>query len=106
MRELIEDTRDSVGDRVRRRGTAWRSDELIGPDGITSEGEARDVIGMLAELPDLWDVNISGWSNDSQTSRFAKEGYQEEYTRFVKSLTTKPVVGVAVYLSRHHGQSD
>jgi dimethylamine/trimethylamine dehydrogenase len=54
---------------------------------------------MLAELPDLWDVNISGWSNDSQTSRFAKEGYQEEYTRFVKSLTTKPVVGVGRFTS-------
>jgi dimethylamine/trimethylamine dehydrogenase len=44
-------------------------------------------------------VNISGWSNDSQTSRFAKEGYQEEYTRFVKSLTTKPVVGVGRFTS-------
>jgi len=49
---------------------------------------------MLAELPDLWDVNMSGWSNDSATSRFEKEGYQEKYTAFVKSLTSKPVVGV------------
>ena len=54
---------------------------------------------MLAELPDLWDVNISGWPNDSATSRFDKEGHQEKYISFVKSLTTKPVVGVGRYTS-------
>ena len=54
---------------------------------------------MLAELPDLWDINISTWPNDSQTSRFAKEGFQEEYTSFVKQLTTKPVVGVGRFTS-------
>jgi dimethylamine/trimethylamine dehydrogenase len=54
---------------------------------------------MLAELPDLWDVNISSWTNDSQTSRFAKEGYQEDYCRFVKSVTSKPVVGVGRFTS-------
>ena len=54
---------------------------------------------MLAELPDLWDVNISTWPNDSQSSRFAKEAFQEEYTSFVKKLTTKPVVGVGRFTS-------
>jgi dimethylamine/trimethylamine dehydrogenase len=98
LRELIEDTRDAVGDRC-AVAVRFGADELMGPAGITHDGEGRDVIGMLAELPDLWDVNISGWSNDSQTSRFAKEGYQEEYTRFVKSLTTKPVVGVGRFTS-------
>jgi dimethylamine/trimethylamine dehydrogenase len=98
LRELIEDTRDAVGDRC-AVAVRFGVDELMGPDGITHDGEARDVIGMLAELPDLWDVNISTWNNDSQSSRFAKEGYQEEYTRFVKSLTTKPVVGVGRFTS-------
>jgi dimethylamine/trimethylamine dehydrogenase len=54
---------------------------------------------MLAELPDLWDVNVSDWHNDSVTSRFADEGYQEEYIAFVKKLTTKPVVGVGRFTS-------
>ena len=55
---------------------------------------------MLAEIPDLWDVNISDWSNDSATARFEPlEGYQEPYTAFVKSLTTKPVVGVGRFTS-------
>ena len=53
----------------------------------------------MAELPDLWDVNISDWSNDSATSRFAPEGHQEQYIAFVKSLTSKPVVGVGRYTS-------
>ncbi|NMD07472.1 MAG: NADH:flavin oxidoreductase, partial [Phyllobacteriaceae bacterium] len=98
LRELIEDTKDAVGDTC---GVAVRLavDELLGPDGLTSEGEGRDVIAMLAELPDLWDVNVSSWSNDSATSRFKKEGFQEEYIRFVKSLTSKPVVGVGRYTS-------
>jgi dimethylamine/trimethylamine dehydrogenase len=98
LRELIEDTKEAVGDRC---AVAVRicADELIGDSGLTCDGEARDVIAMLAELPDLWDVNISNWPNDSQTSRFAKEGFQEEYTSFVKQLTTKPVVGVGRFTS-------
>ena len=71
----------------------------IGSAGMQSTGEARDIVGMLAELPDLWDVNISNWSNDSTTSRFEKEGNQEKYISFVKKLTTKPVVGVGRYTS-------
>src|SRR5580704_135320 len=76
LREVIEGSKDAVGDRC--------------------------VVAVrlgVAELPDLWDVNISNWTNDSQASRFAKEGYQEEYTRFVKSVTSKPVVGVGRFTS-------
>jgi dimethylamine/trimethylamine dehydrogenase len=98
LRELIEDTRDAVGDRC-AVAVRFGCEEFMGPAGLTHGGEARDVIGMLAELPDLWDVNVSTWSNDSQTSRFAKEGYQEDFVRFVKSLTTKPVVGVGRFTS-------
>jgi dimethylamine/trimethylamine dehydrogenase len=98
LRELIEDTKDAVGDAC---GVVVRFavDELIGNSGLTHQGEAYDVVAMLAELPDLWDVNISGWSNDSVTSRFGGEGHQEKYISFVKQLTTKPVVGVGRYTS-------
>jgi dimethylamine/trimethylamine dehydrogenase len=54
---------------------------------------------MLAELPDLWDVNVSDWKYDSYTSRFAEEGYQERFIAFVKKLTSKPVVGVGRFTS-------
>lgn len=98
FRETIEDAKDAVGDTC---GIAVRFavDEMMGEDGISSEGEAKDIVAMLAELPDLWDVNVSNWKYDSQTSRFAEEGYQESFTAFVKKLTTKPVVGVGRYTS-------
>jgi dimethylamine/trimethylamine dehydrogenase len=98
LRELIEDTKEAVGDRC-AVAVRFAADELIGEAGMTHDGESRDVVAMLAELPDLWDVNISNWPNDSQTSRFAKEGFQEEYTRFVKQVTSKPVVGVGRFTS-------
>jgi len=98
LRELIEDTKEAVGDKC-AVAVRFVVDELLGEDGITHQGEAYDVVAMLAELPDLWDVNISGWNNDSVTSRFGKEGHQEKYISFVKQLTTKPVVGVGRYTS-------
>jgi len=97
LRELLEDTRDAIGDRC---AVACRIsvDELIGPEGLHA-AEARDLIGHLAELPDLWDLTLSSWDNDSQTSRFADEGYQEPFVRGIKQLTTKPVVGVGRFTS-------
>jgi dimethylamine/trimethylamine dehydrogenase len=98
LREIIEDTREAIGDRC---AVALRLavDELLGPSGIEAGGEGRDIVTMLAELPDLWDVNLSGWSNDSASSRFSDEGFQEPYVGFVKALTSKPVVGVGRYTS-------
>lgn len=98
LRELIEDTKEAVGDTC-AVAVRFAVDELLGEEGLTHQGEGYDVVAMLAELPDLWDVNVSGWNNDSATSRFEKEGYQEKYISFVKQLTTKPVVGVGRYTS-------
>jgi dimethylamine/trimethylamine dehydrogenase len=98
FRELIEDTKEAVGDKC-AVAVRFAVDELLGTEGLSHQGEAYDVVAMLAELPDLWDVNISSWSNDSITSRFGKEGHQEKYISFVKQLTTKPVVGVGRYTS-------
>ncbi len=98
LRELLEETREAVGDAC-AVALRFAVDELLGPRGITCEGEGREVVEMLAELPDLWDVNISDWDNDSQTSRFAEEGFQDSYIAFVKGVTTKPVVGVGRYTS-------
>ena len=93
-RELLEETNEAIGDSC---GIAFRFavDELKGKDGMQFEEEGRAVVELLAEHPDLWDVNVSDWSNDSQTSRFQiEEAYQMPYVGFVKSITTKPVVGV------------
>jgi dimethylamine/trimethylamine dehydrogenase len=98
FRELIEDTKEAVGDTC-AVAVRFAVDELLGKYGMQFDGEARDIVAMLAELPDLWDVNVSAWKNDSTTSRFEKEGSQEKYISFVKKLTTKPVVGVGRYTS-------
>jgi len=98
LRELIEDTKEAVGDKC-AVAVRFAVDELLGADGMQHDGEAREIVSLLAELPDLWDVNISSWANDSITSRFGKEGHQEKYISFVKQLTTKPVVGVGRYTS-------
>ena len=98
-RELLEDTKEAIGDRC---AIAFRFavDELLGAEGLRWQEEGREVVERLAELPDLWDVNVSGWENDSVTARFEpNEGYQEPFTAFVKSLTTKPVVGVGRFTS-------
>ncbi|MEW6405222.1 MAG: FAD-dependent oxidoreductase, partial [Chloroflexota bacterium] len=98
LRELIEDTKEAVGDTC-AVAVRFAVDELVGDAGMTANGEAQEIVSMLAELPDLWDVNVSPWKNDSSTSRFEKQGFQEKYISFVKKLTTKPVVGVGRYTS-------
>jgi dimethylamine/trimethylamine dehydrogenase len=97
LREVLEDTKEAVGDRC-AVALRFATEELLGPGGMEL-GEAKDVVAMLAELPDLWDVNIAAWYNDSIPSRFAPEGAQEPFTSFVKQCTTKPVVGVGRFTS-------
>lgn len=98
LREVLEDTKAAVGDRC-AVALRFGVHEFVSQYAITSDGEGRDVVGMLAEIPDLWDVNVSGWSYDSSSSRLSEEGFQEQYTGFVKSMTSKPVVGVGRYTS-------
>ncbi|MBX2867409.1 MAG: NAD(P)-binding protein [Acidiferrobacterales bacterium] len=97
VREVLEDLKDAVGDSC---AVAFRFavDELLGSGGM-QKSEAQDMVGLLAEIPDLWDVNVADWHNDSMPSRFGTEGGQEEYIDFVKQTTTKPVVGVGRFTS-------
>ena len=98
LREVLEDTVEAASG---KHAVAVRFSvaEPGRTNGITHDGEGREVIEALAELPDLWDVNVSGWSYDSATARFSDEGYQLEYTDFVRSVTSKPVVGVGRFTS-------
>lgn len=98
LKELLEDTKEAVGDTC---GVAVRFavDDMVGDQGMTFDGEGREVVERLKDIPDLWDVNIADWTNDSDTSRFSKEGFQEKFTSFVKEITDKPVVGVGRFTS-------
>jgi dimethylamine/trimethylamine dehydrogenase len=98
LREVLTDTREAVGHDC-AIALRFAVDEWRGSDGMQWDGEAREIVSMLADLPDLWDVNVSDWSNDSMTSRFSQEGHQEPFIRFVKQVTSKPVVGVGRYTS-------
>jgi len=99
LRELIEDTREAIGDRC-AVAVRLAIDELHGAGGIESDGDGSRVIELLGELPDLWDIALGGGlGNDSCSSRFAAEGYQEQYSGRVKSLTSKPVVSTGRFTS-------
>jgi len=91
LREVLEDTREAVG------GSCAVALRFTVDDHAAEEAKA--VVEMLAELPDLWDVNIREWGRDSMPSRFGPEGSQEEIVGWVKQLTTKPVVGVGRFTS-------
>ena len=97
LKEVLTDTREAVGDTC-AVPCRISMDELLGPDGL-EKAEAEDAIGMVAELPDLWDLVLAGWENDSRTSRFAPEGAHESFIEGVRKLTTKPVVAVGRYTS-------
>ena len=97
LREVIEETKEAVGDRC-AVPVRIAMNEFLGADGL-EPAEVEDAIGLMAELPDLWDLSLSTWDKDSQSSRFSEEGFQEPYIRGVKKLTTKPVVGVGRYTS-------
>ena len=97
LEQILADTRDAVGDTC-AVPCRISTDELLGPSGL-ERAEAEEMIGLVAELPDLWDVALAAWENDSQTSRFGPEGRQEPFVQGVKRLTTKPVVGVGRYTS-------
>ncbi|HEX7109930.1 MAG TPA: FAD-dependent oxidoreductase [Aestuariivirga sp.] len=97
LREVIEDTKEAVGDHC-AVPVRIALNEFLGADGL-EPAEVEDAIGLMAELPDLWDLSLSTWDKDSQSSRFSEEGFQEPHIKGVKKLTTKPVVGVGRYTS-------
>ncbi|ADG77023.1 NADH:flavin oxidoreductase/NADH oxidase OS=Tsukamurella paurometabola (strain ATCC 8368 / DSM/ CCUG 35730 / CIP 100753 / JCM 10117 / KCTC 9821 / NBRC 16120/ NCIMB 702349 / NCTC 13040) OX=521096 GN=Tpau_0381 PE=4 SV=1 [Tsukamurella paurometabola] len=97
IREILEDTREIVEGKA---AVACRIsvDELLGDEGIT-RAEMEDVFGLIGELPDLWDLVLGSWEDDSVTSRFGPEGEQEPFVTGLRDLTSKPVVGVGRFTS-------
>jgi dimethylamine/trimethylamine dehydrogenase len=98
VRELIEETKDAVGDTC-AVAVRFSADEGGEGDGDPIIGEQREMIEMLAELPDLWDININSYAREMGVSRFIKEASLEAYMSYVKSITTKPVVTVGRFTS-------
>ncbi len=98
VREVIEETNEAVGDRC-AVAVRFSVDEGGGGDGAPVYNELREMFEMLAELPDLWDINVADYSYEMGVSRFVKTASLEPYMNFVKSKTTKPVVTVGRFTS-------
>ena len=98
IRQALETVQDAVGTDC---GIALRIslEELRRRPGTHAESEAHEVVQCLAEIPDLWDVKMDTSPKDCPTSRFSPEGSHEPVIDFVKTLTTKPVVGVGRFTS-------
>jgi len=90
VRELIEETREAVAGKaaVATRFTV----DLTDP-------ETYDAFGMLAELPDLWDLTIHDYDIEMGNSRFVKEAPLVPDVTRAKQMTSKPVVAVGRFTS-------
>src|SRR5271155_982768 len=98
VRELLETTRDAVGGTC---AVALRIslEELRARPSERAASEAHEVVELLADVPDLWDVKMDSSPTDCAPSRFTAEGSHEPVIEFVKRMTKKPVVGVGRFTS-------
>jgi dimethylamine/trimethylamine dehydrogenase len=96
FRELLEETRAAVGDRcaVAARFAA----NGHGEEHLSAE-EARDVLGLIGHMPDLWDLVIDDYYEEMGSSRFYSEGHLEGRIAYARALTGKPVVSVGRFTS-------
>ena len=98
LRELIEVTRDAVQGAC---GVSVRLiiDEMFGPLGLQAHEDGIGAIALLGDLPDLWDIVVGTWADDSPTSRFTPENAHEPFLKGIKAVTKRPVVGVGRFTS-------
>lgn len=96
--ELIDAVREATGGRC---AVALRVSlqELRARPSEVALSEAHEVIDHLRDAPDLFDVKMDTSATDCAPSRFTPEGSHEPVVDFVKSLTSKPVVGVGRFTS-------
>ena len=97
LREILSDALEEANGRA-AIGCRISVAELGVEDGLRRE-DIAEVVGMLGDVPDIWDFVMGSWEDDSITSRFGPEGHQEQYVRGLKQLTSKPVVGVGRFTS-------
>jgi dimethylamine/trimethylamine dehydrogenase len=98
VREIIEDTKEAVGDTC-AVAVRFAIDDGGGKDGAPVLADRMEMFEAMAELPDLWDINIDNYATEMGTSRFVAEGALEPHVSTVKSMTSKPVVSVGRFTS-------
>jgi len=90
LRELIEGVKEAVGETC-ALAVRFTADNGSFDEEADNE-ENRAVLEILSEMPDLWDINARNYEIEIGSSRYVKQGALEEYVRWVKQVTTKPVV--------------
>jgi dimethylamine/trimethylamine dehydrogenase len=97
-REILEEVKEAIGQTC-AVAVRFSSDALLKLPGETLQSEAHEIVSMLADVPDLWDVKSADWTVETASARFCEQGAQEPFNSFVKPLTSKPVVGVGRFTS-------
>jgi dimethylamine/trimethylamine dehydrogenase len=96
FREILEETKAAIGDRCAiavRFAADGHGDEHL------SATEAKDLVGLLGSLPDLWDLVVADYDEEMGSSRFMREASFEDRVGWVRAMTGKPVVSVGRFTS-------
>jgi dimethylamine/trimethylamine dehydrogenase len=97
IRELIDETKDAVGDRC---AIAIRIEvDAEATPGADPSGERRAIFELLKDGPDLFDLTITDYSQEMGASRFVREASLEPLIAHVRSLVNKPIVSVGRFTS-------
>jgi dimethylamine/trimethylamine dehydrogenase len=99
---LVEELLDTLREATHGRcAVALRMSmqELRSRPSEFAPSEAHEAIGYLKDAPDLFDVKMDYSATDCSPSRFTTEGSHEATIDFVKTITSKPVVGVGRFTS-------
>jgi len=94
LREIIQDTRDAIGDAC---AIALRI-EVTDEDGGGKEARSA-LLRSIAPSIDLLDVTVPDYSHEMGASRFVKEASLEAEIAHVREITGKPVVCVGRFTS-------
>jgi len=99
--ETLEQIKRAVGDDV-ALVTRCAIDTLYGDTGLELEVDTLRFIEAASPYLDMWDVtigDIAEWGEDAGPSRFYATGHENDWVKFIKKHTDKPVVGVGRYTS-------
>lgn len=98
--ETLEKVKHAVGSEC-AIATRFAVDTVSGPNQIEVEVDGMKFIELADPLLDLWDVDvgdIAEWGEDAGPSRFYQQGHQIPWTKFVKQVSKKPVLGVGRFV--------
>ncbi|MEI6460144.1 MAG: FAD-dependent oxidoreductase [Pseudomonadota bacterium] len=97
FRELLEETRDAVGDRC---AIAVRYSADGHGDAHLSSEESKALLEEIGPLADLWDFVVADYYGEEMaTSRFVAEASFEHKIAGLRALVNRPVVSVGRFTS-------